>query len=163
MDSESQDFKDLRRLLVLKRHEQPPPGYFSRLSRDVIVRLEAGDGERESFVQRLAEEAPWLGRLVDLFVREPLWTGGAAAAACALGIVGVAAIQNLVSKPVQTADAAQPVLSLTADQPSFVFNQAQAASLTNISDQSNLPASLFIGPGINPQRANLPGGMLLQH
>ena len=35
------EFQDLRRLLALKRHEQPPPGYFNNLHRDIIAQLKA--------------------------------------------------------------------------------------------------------------------------
>ncbi len=41
MNPPSDDFAALRRLLALKRHEQPPPGYFDRLADSIMVQIEA--------------------------------------------------------------------------------------------------------------------------
>jgi len=43
MSSEPENFEALRRLLVIKRHEQPPPGYFNDFSRQVISRIRADE------------------------------------------------------------------------------------------------------------------------
>lgn len=40
MNAESENFEALRKLMALKRYEQPPPGYFNNLSGRIIVRLE---------------------------------------------------------------------------------------------------------------------------
>lgn len=45
MNSDPSDFEALRKLMALKRHEQPPPGYFSRLPDQIIARLERGEGQ----------------------------------------------------------------------------------------------------------------------
>jgi hypothetical protein len=39
-----QDFEALRKLMALKRHEQPPPEYLSELSTRIITRIEHGEG-----------------------------------------------------------------------------------------------------------------------
>src|ERR1700733_610676 len=45
MNSDSNDFEALRKLIALKRYEQPPPGYFNRLPDRIASRLERGEGE----------------------------------------------------------------------------------------------------------------------
>jgi hypothetical protein len=41
MNSEHQDFQELRRLLAVKQHEQPPPEYFRRFPNHLRQQLEA--------------------------------------------------------------------------------------------------------------------------
>jgi len=87
MADNTENFDQLRKLLALKRHEQPPPGYFDKFSRHVIARLHAGDkGEEETFAERLFTEAPWLQRVLEMFQRKPAFAGGVGAAACLLVI-----------------------------------------------------------------------------
>jgi hypothetical protein len=57
MNSDHGDFEALRQLIRLKRHEQPPPGYFSRLPDKILDRLERGEGQPgfwEKFLTALA-------------------------------------------------------------------------------------------------------------
>lgn len=62
MKDQSQDFEQLRQLLALKRHENPPPGYFRDFSTRVIERI-----EREGVVL----DETWLQRVASLFRVRP--------------------------------------------------------------------------------------------
>jgi hypothetical protein len=55
MKSDPNDFEAVRRLMALKRHEAPPPGYFSRLPGTIIARIERGEG-KASFWERITAD-----------------------------------------------------------------------------------------------------------
>ena len=82
------DFEQLRRLLALKRYEQPPPGYFHGFSREVIVRIKAGElGEPEG--------SGWSFAVGSLFQRvwatldaRPVLAGAFGVAVCGFFVVG---------------------------------------------------------------------------
>jgi hypothetical protein len=84
MDSE--DFGRLRRLLALKRYEQPPPGYFNDFPSRVIARLEAA---------RSADAVSWFERLRQAFELEPVLTGSFGVAAFGLLLFGLVIFERL--------------------------------------------------------------------
>jgi hypothetical protein len=89
MDPEPNDFHDLRRLLTLKRYEQPPPGYFDRFSTQVIARIEAGETvAASSWLDRLHLELPWLRSVWTSFETKPVFAGALGAAVCGLLAAG---------------------------------------------------------------------------
>lgn len=53
MNSDQNEFETLRKLMALKRHEQPPPNYLDSLSSQIINRIERGEG-RPTFWERLS-------------------------------------------------------------------------------------------------------------
>ena len=66
MNSSPDDFQDLRRLLALKRHEQPPPGYFNYLPDKIQLRVERDD---------LSEHSTWWEWLVRKLDGQPVLAG----------------------------------------------------------------------------------------
>lgn len=56
MENRPDEFDSLRRLLTLKRHEAPPPGFFERLPGQIMARIERQPSSRwEQVLDRLLE------------------------------------------------------------------------------------------------------------
>lgn len=92
MSPDQEDFKQLRQLLALKRHEIPPPGYFEGFSRQVMARIKAGGKAEDRAGWVLG--VPWFRRVWDVMERQPIWAGAFGAAVCALLVWGVVAPEN---------------------------------------------------------------------
>ena len=90
MSQDTENFDQLRRLLKLKRYEQPPPRYFNDLSSQVIARIKLGErGESNAMIDRLLWEAPWLHRIWAAFEAKPVLAGVCGVAICGLLVSGV--------------------------------------------------------------------------
>jgi hypothetical protein len=85
MSENENDFDALRRLLALKRHEIPPPGYFENFSSQVIGRIRAGE---------TAAELPLLLRFLQWFERRPALPVGFASSLCLFLLYGIVTIQQ---------------------------------------------------------------------
>jgi hypothetical protein len=87
MNTGSPNFSRLLSILALKRHEQPPPGYFHVFSGQVISRIRAGERAADpNVLQLLLIEWPWLQRLWIGLESKPALTGLLGAAACVLAL-----------------------------------------------------------------------------
>jgi hypothetical protein len=92
MNPDSENFDSLRRLLALKRHEQPPPGYYNRFSRDVMARIKAGESGGE-----MGLEPAWIQRVLGMFELKPVFAGAFGMAVCTLLISGVVSSESVPS------------------------------------------------------------------
>jgi hypothetical protein len=150
MSENENQFESLRRLLVLKRHEIPPPGYFNNFSGSVMQGIREGrEAEEATFLGALYAQAPWLERIIQVFDAKPLFASGFVGALCLLLFFGIVRSEqpDLTAQPllsVSTANAA----SLAALSPSVlsgVANQPGIVSSTNpvLSLQAIAPGSPF--------------------
>jgi hypothetical protein len=91
-EANENNFSELKRLLKLKQHEVPPPGYFNHFSGDVIARIRA---DREAGVQSALErsENSWLTNLLHIFQARPGMIGGLATS-CLLLLIGVVVLAD---------------------------------------------------------------------
>jgi hypothetical protein len=92
MSNSPEEFEKLRKLLRIKQHEQPPPGYFNNFSGLVISRI-----EREGGADAAWSEVPWLRRLFGMFERSPMIGGLFGSALCGVVILGIV-LANQVDK-----------------------------------------------------------------
>jgi hypothetical protein len=131
----------LRRLLKLKRYEQPPPRYFNDFSSQVIARIKLGDrGESNApLMVRILGQASWLQRTLVGFDAKPVVTGAFYVAICAFIVTGLihsessgaqsmALIPNIESSGFSSE---QIATALAANHPLLVKQAPREASSTD--------------------------------
>jgi hypothetical protein len=131
MNQDENNFESLRRLLALKRHEIPPPGYFNRFSAQVINRIRSGEAAPASVSERLHAEAPWLMKFLQIFEAKPAFAGAFAFALCLFLVFGTV----LAERPDYSTP--QPLLQ-TAESSSASVAAVSQAVLPQPNDQTLL-------------------------
>ena len=91
MNESENNFESLRRLLALKRHEIPPPGYFNGFSGQVMSRIRAG----ETAESREIAGSSWLLKFLQVFEAKPAFVG----CVCLLVVFAVAVWNCLCRAP----------------------------------------------------------------
>ncbi len=135
MKHSDNNFKTLRQLLKLKQHEVPPPGYFNTFSDQVISRLQSGEGRAQSSTERIADQAPWLAWLLQLFETRPGVIGGFATSMVVLLVIGVIISERPDSLP-------KNILTATADsQPTPSLAAVTSPDLGGVVQASGIVAS----------------------
>ena len=151
MNSEHEDFETLRQLLALKRHEVPPPRYFSELPGQIWARIER-EPAALSFWQRIF---PSVGL-------SPALAYSFGLLACGTLFFGVA--YTLKTDPGQTAARPFAIESSPLDSPTlasgkglgFNLTPSQSVLLASTNPVMNAEAlpSLFDGPPLRMQLIN---------
>jgi hypothetical protein len=165
MNENENNFESLRRLLALKRHETPPPGYFANFSAAVTARIRAGDARRTASVpDRLADELPWLFRLMSAFEAKPAFAGAFASALCLLLLVGIVYAErpsDVEPQPIlqATLDTSPLAVATPVNLSSQPAEQTVFLSSTNPVFNSQPAGAWFAsqGPTVQPVNFMLPG------
>ncbi len=120
MNHGPEDFSDLSKLLALKRHEQPPPGFFFELPDKICARIEAGAARSEPW---------WRGFFFSLDFRPAL-----------AGALGLAAF-GVYFLGMQVAE----VASVPASEPTILAMDSMGAPLSP-SSQTRFPTHAHVSP-----------------
>ena len=162
MNENENKFESLRRLLALKRHETPPPGYFEHFSGEVMARIRAGGAGRSANV---SDQLSWLFQLLSAFEAKPAFAGAFAFSLCLLLVFGIVYAErpDVALQPLlQTAQAASPLAmpisvalnTLPVEQPAMI----QLSSTNPVfSSQSGGPWFPQQGSGLQQVNFTLPG------
>jgi hypothetical protein len=153
MNENENNFESLRRLMVLKRYETPPPGYFNYFSSQVLQRIRAGDaGTSANWVEGLFGRAAWLERLLQVLDVKPVFASAFAGALCLLLFLGIiyAERPDLTSQPVLQATTttasltavSPPTLSQPTDQMGIVSSTSPVLSLQPVASPFGQQSSL---------------------
>jgi hypothetical protein len=157
MTDDNNNFGGLTNLLRLKRHEIPPPGYFDRLSGDVMTRIRAGEtGGKVSFLERLKSGSGIFDGLMQSIAARPGIVGALATAMCALFLAGVVALDRSESGG-SVADPMTAQVAPTAPDasPDLAAAETLGAPLGGLVSSTNpvsslQPVSTLFGPSENP-------------
>jgi hypothetical protein len=128
MNPETEEFVELRRLLILKRHEVPPPGYFNNFSGQVIARIH--DGESGTAEIRLSLGGDWFQRLWSALEARPAFAG-----VCAIGLCTVL-VSGFISSDDTSVGAGAAMVAMEATSVPFGSPQPDHSAFV-------IPASSF--------------------
>jgi len=134
MNADPENYDALIKLMAVKRHEVPPPGYFDLLPNRIVSRVRAGEA-KPSFWDRLAP----------LFVIRPAFAYAFATVACA-GLVSAVAFP-FQYQPMQTGRQSLSYDNLAKQNTSGNQTSGQVAMMNSTNPMSSGP-SLFDGPSV---------------
>lgn len=138
MNEPESNFEPLRKLLALKKHETPPPGYFDNFSSQVVNRIRLGEAKQTAgWLAGLFSEAPWLLRFLQMFEAKPAFAGVLASVMFLLLVAGIVYTDHPLAAP----DSLLPSESAQTDQPAQ--SGAALASTSSSFLTQSLPQSDF--------------------
>jgi len=163
MNENENDFESLRRLLTLKRHETPPPGYFNSFPDLVMQRIRFNQAHAATNIsEELFTQAPWLGRVLQAFSMKPVFASGFVGALCMVLFFGIVYAErpDLTPEPMLRTEAA--TASLASLSPASLAQPAQPVGIVSstnpvLSLQAAAPNFGQANPLAQPVSFPLPG------
>jgi hypothetical protein len=170
MNENQPNFESLRRLLALKRHETPPPGYFNNFSSQIMARIHAGEAEESaSLSERLLAGMPWLVKWLQGLETKPVFASGFAAVLCMMLVFGAVVAQRPDAVPQTllqpTTHEATPFATMTTETPAAPTALAQPAnnqmmiaenSTNPVINFASVPLGQMPSPMASPQFVSYP-------
>ena len=145
MKPDPENFDALLKLVALKRHEQPPPGYFERLSRGVMARLAAEEAGKQSHWEGVSNMASWLRLVCSAFEAKPILAGAFGVVVCGLMLSGIIYSQRLEQATATAQPSTSEALFTGVPKPWF-FDQPAPTMLTASTNpiiEPKIPGSVF--------------------
>lgn len=166
MNDLDNQFEPLCKLLAIKRHEVPPPGYFDRFSDQVISRIQDAKSSRpKTPLERLFAEAPWILNLLQAFQARPALAGFFASAVCLL-MVGVLVATDQQDTPssslltsVETDPAPTPSSTGNLGDMAKAFLQPEVVASTVVFSNNSAPS---LEPTATPFNGQAPAFQTLE-
>jgi hypothetical protein len=134
MNTDQEDFDSLRRILALKRHEQPPPGYFNTLSSKICARIESRHG--------IEEPSLWARFFAEGI--KPALAYSFVLSVCGLMAYGLNSFFRMEKEPVLAGETPEGGQTRASLQPEPVDYQSAAPWLANAVQVSSNVSSVFI-------------------
>jgi len=123
MNPQSDSFEQVRKLLALKRHEQPPPGYFDSLSARIINRIESAETAAPTLWERLGFA----------FGSKPAFVCALGVVACGLLCIGL--LSTLQGTTAQALAAPQLALDTQSSMPMMAAPEEARSSIEPVVSQ----------------------------
>jgi hypothetical protein len=141
MNPSPEEFDHLKKLLALKRHEQPPPGFFDHFSDKVIARIEA---------EALIVPTSWWQRVFPELDAKPVLACAYGLVITGLLVVGLGISESLDSGEGVAPNLGSPWLAVQTPTPAAPAGTStprplteQSSSSVNPVFSSTAPRSLF--------------------
>jgi len=148
MNESENNFNDLKKLLKLKRHEVPPPGFFNQFSDGVIGRIREGEARSAgSLADKLNDSAPWLVSFLRIFEAKPGVIGGFATSLCLLLLFGVVLAERSETGPQNILTTASSQNDSTAATPTV----SAAGSMSDLASASVTDGGIAISTNASLQ------------